>query len=416
MPLPRLVTAQINLSNYAHNIAEIKKLLAPHIKIMSVIKANAYGHGAIGIAKHAQQLGVDYLGVICLYEAKELRTAGITMPILILNYIDPDAALEAVNLDVSVTVIDADVVAALSEYAQKTGKKPKIHVKVDTGMHRSGVVMEKAVELIEKVADDGHLELEGIFTHFATADDTDLSFARQQLDTFTKLIESLKEKDINPPLIHAANSAATIQLPESHFTMVRPGVLTYGLHPYGLNDPVAFKVPFEPKPVMRLTTQVISHKTIQAGESVGYGRGFIADRKTKVALIPIGYADGFRRAPQNFGEILVKGQRAPLLGRVSMDQSSIDVTNIPDVKVGDEVVIIGSQGSETISAEDVAAKLGTINYEVMCGLAARVTRVYVDAAENNFAGSIEVSPNVRDIHPDTAIRIAKERRFNQDQI
>lgn len=376
MSLPRLVTAHINLSNYAHNIAEIKKLLAPHTKIMSVIKANAYGHGAVGIAKHTQQLGVDYLGVVCLYEAKELRNAGITMPILILNYIDPEAAFEAVNLDVSVTVIDADVVEALSKFSQKTGKKPKIHVKVDTGMHRSGVVMEQAVELIEKVAHDEHLKFEGIFTHFANADDTDLSFARQQLQSFTSLIESLKEKGINPPLIHAANSAATIQLPESHFTMVRPGILTYGLHPYGLNDPAAFPIPFELKSVMQLTTQVVSVRTIQAGESVGYGRAFIAERETKVALIPIGYADGFRRGPQNFSEVLVKGQRAPLLGRVSMDQSSIDITNISDVQVGDEVVVIGTQGAELISAEDIAAKIGSINYEVMTSLAARVSRIF----------------------------------------
>ncbi|MEP7166387.1 MAG: alanine racemase [Candidatus Woesebacteria bacterium] len=368
----RLAIAKIDLSAYSYNLQEIRKLLSPATKIMAVVKANAYGHGAIEIAKTAQKLNIDYLGVVCLYEAQELRNAGVTLPILILNAIDTEAAYAAIDLDVSLTVMDQELLMAVDLYTQKKGIKAKVHVKIDSGMHRAGVSPEDAIPFIQKVEACAGVTLEGVFTHFAMADDADLTFTKQQLSVFTQIIEELKKIGITPPLIHAANSAATLKLPESHFSLVRPGIISYGLHP----NPGAFDVPFTPKPVMRLQTQIVQLREIAVGESVGYGRTFVAKRPTKVALLALGYGDGFRRAPQNFGEVLVRGMRAPLIGRVSMDQSSIDVTDIPNVSLYDEVVLIGSQGSEEISADDVAQKIGTINYEVMTGIAARVERVY----------------------------------------
>lgn len=364
----RLVWAEMSLANLAYNFSSIKKLVRPKVKIMGVVKANAYGHGSIPIAKHLEKLGANFLGVACMYEAQELRQAGVKLPILILGYTDPKSVKEAFGLNITLNVMDELVLKELDKQARKKAVKAKIHLKIDTGMHRLGLLPEEALKFISVLESYQNIELEGIFTHFASADEKDLSFTKEQLKTFQNFINKLPSR---PSLIHAANSAATLRFPSSYFSMVRTGKILYGPLPAG-----SFEIPFISKPILSLKTQVVQIRFISKGETVGYGRTFKAKKDTLVAAIPVGYADGFRRAPKNFGYVLIGGQKAPLLGRVSMDQSSINITNIPEVKVGDEVVIIGKQGKEEITVEEVAKRLGTINYEVVTALSNRVTRIY----------------------------------------
>ncbi|HZZ98803.1 MAG TPA: alanine racemase [Candidatus Saccharimonadia bacterium] len=374
--LDRLVVAEIDLSAYAHNISILRSHLSAATKLMAVLKANAYGHGLVPIALHAEKIGVDYLGVVSLGEARTLRKAGLKLPILILNYIDPEGAIEAVKLHVDITVMDDEVLGALGKHLNKTHGRAKIHIKVDTGMHRAGVMPSDVLKFAQRVNKTKGITLQGLFMHFSTADDADLSFAKKQLDVFQSVIQELHENGIRPPVIHAANSAATLTLPQSHFSMVRPGIATYGLSPFGKDHPGYAKFTKQFVPILSLKTQIVQIRTIKVSESVGYGRTFIAKRKTRIALLPVGYGDGFRRAPQNAKEVLVRGKYAPILGRVSMDQTSIDITDIPTAKLHDEVVLIGTQGKNAISAEQVGDTTGTINYEVVTALSERVARTY----------------------------------------
>lgn len=372
MMLDRLSFAEISLSNYAYNFSQIRKLVGAIVKIMAVVKANAYGHGAVPIAKKALDLGAGYLGVVCLYEARELREANINAPILILNYTDPKTVGEALKLKLTLTVMDKVVLKTIDKEAKKLGRKAKIHLKVDTGMHRGGALPEEALKLVKSAEKYKNVYLEGIFTHFATSDEKDLSFAEEQLEVFNKLLKSLREKNITPPLIHAANSAATLRLPSAYFDMVRPGVIMYGLPPS--HD---FKLPFTPRPVMSLKAIIAQIKRLKIGETVGYGRIWKAKRETLMALLPIGYADGYSRALGNCWHVLINGKKAPVIGRISMDQIVTDITDIPKVKVGNEAVIMGKQGKEEITATDIARQTGTINYEVVAKIASRVSRVYL---------------------------------------
>lgn len=367
----RLVEAHIDLQAYSRNLSSVRSLLKRGTKVMAVVKGNAYGHGIVQIAKTAEKLGVEYLGVVCLFEARQIRDAGVKTPVLLLNYTDQESLEEAVDLGLAVNVIDRDVLTKLSSIAKKKGRSVSVHVKIDTGMHRLGVMPSEAVSFIKKVVSKENIYLEGIFTHFADADGEDLSFTYEQLQVFKKVIDELADKGIKPPLIHAANSAATLRVPESHFTMVRPGKILYGPLPKA-----NYSLPILSEQILTLKTKIVQIRKIKKGESVGYGRTFVAKREMYIAALPVGYADGFRRAPKNFGEVLVRGRRAQLVGRVSMDQSSIDVTGIEGVSVGDEVIIIGKQGNEEISAQQVADQIGTINYEVTTSLAERITRVY----------------------------------------
>lgn len=368
--LERLIWAEINLTNYIYNFSSVKQLLSSGAQIIAVCKANAYGHGIIPIAKQAEKLGASHIGVVCLYEGKILREAGIKIPILVMNYTDAESVEKAVDLDLTLNVMDESVLKRLDTYARKKNKQAVIHIKIDTGMHRLGLSPEKALQFIYRIEQYKNIQWEGVFTHFATADEKDLSFAKQQLHVFHTFLDSLSTE---PPIIHAANSAAALRMPQAHFTHVRPGIILYGLAP--ASD---FSLPFTPKPVMSLKTKIVQIKEIGEGESVGYGRAFIAKKRTVVAILPGGYGDGLRRATTNFGEILVKGKRAPIIGRVSMDQTTIDVSEISNIAVGDEVVLIGSQGSQTITAEDIAKRLGTINYEVVSAITERVSRVYIE--------------------------------------
>lgn len=371
--LERLVWAEIRLADYTYNLSQIKKLVGSRVKLMAVVKANAYGHGIIDMGKAAGKFGADYLGVVCLHEGRLLREAGVKTPILILNYIDPLGVRKALDLGLTVNVMDEEVLKSLNTYARKTGKKARIHVKIDSGMHRAGLMPDDAVRFIPLIENYKNISLEGIFTHFATSDEKDLGFTKEQLGRFTMLLKSLRSpRLLRELIIHAANSGATLRLKESYFNMVRPGVISYGLAPS-----LDFKIPFVRKPILILKTNIVQVRRIGKGETVGYGRKYTAEKETVVGLLPVGYGDGYRRGPNNSGIVLVNGKEVEILGRVSMDQTSIDLTGNRNVKVADEVILISNDPQSSICAEKVAERWGTINYEVTTSLAGRVSRVYI---------------------------------------
>jgi alanine racemase len=313
------------------------------------------------------------LGVATVSEATPLREAGITAPILVFGYVPLWQMREAVRLDLTVTLYSLDSAHALARAARALGKTARVHVKVDTGMGRLGIraeQMDEILALLRAIGDLPDLELEGIFTHFAKADAEDLAHAHMQLARFEHVLRVIEDEGLRPPLVHAANSAATLSLPEARFDMVRPGIALYGLDPS-----TDVRLPAGFQPALSFKTQVAQVKLIPAGEGISYGCTYITEQPTWIAVLPVGYADGFRRAPANWGSVLIHGQEAPLVGRVCMDQSMVDISHIPDVRVGDEVVLIGRQGAAALTAETVAQRLGTINYEVVSEILARVPRV-----------------------------------------
>ncbi len=364
---------EIDLSAIGRNTRLIQRLVGPDVRVLVSLKADAYGHGALRVARTVLHNGASWLGVATVSEAESLRAAGIDAPVLVFGYTAPWQAREAVRLDVRATVYGMEIARALAYAARDLGRVARVHVKVDTGMARLGLRAEDVegiVAFVEALHSLPGLEVEGIFTHFATADSADQGYARRQLDRFLAVLAALERRGLRPPLAHAANSAAMLTLPEARFDMVRPGVAVYGLAP---SDEVRLPEGFSP--ALAFKTQVAQVKWIPAGEGISYGATYVTERPTHVAVLPVGYADGFRRAPANWGEVLVRGRRAPLVGRVCMDQCMIDVTHIPGVRQGDEVVLIGRQGDDELTAEAVAGRLGTIAYEVVAELLARVPRV-----------------------------------------
>jgi alanine racemase len=364
---------EIDLSAIANNIRSIKAIVGPDVRILASLKADAYGHGAVKVARTVLHNGASMIGVATVSEATPLRNAGVNAPILVFGYIPPWQMREAVHLDLTITLYSSEAASALSRAALALDKHVKVHIKVDTGMGRLGVRAEQVEEvlaLLHAVRSLPHIEIEGLFTHFAMADSADQAHLRMQLARFQELLRVLDQQGLRPPLIHAANSAALLSLPEARFDMVRPGIALYGLDP---STDVPLPEGF--RPALSFKTQVAHVKTVPAGECISYGCQYITERPTRVATLPVGYADGFRRAPFNWGTVLLHGQEAPILGRVCMDQCMIDVTSIPQTRVGDEVILIGRQGSATMSAEQVAERLGTSNYEVVSAILARVPRV-----------------------------------------
>lgn len=364
---------EIDLSAIGRNTRLIRRLVGPDVWVLVSLKADAYGHGALRVARTVLHNGASWLGVATVSEAEPLRAAGIDAPVLIFGYTAPWQAREAVRLDVRATVYGMEIARALAYAARDLGRVARVHVKVDTGMARLGLRAEDIdgiVAFVEALRGLPELVVEGIFTHFATADSADQGYARQQLGRFLAVLAALERRGLRPPLAHAANSAAMLTLPEARFDMVRPGVAVYGLAP---SDEVRLPAGFSP--ALAFKTQVAQVKWIPAGEGISYGATYVTERPTRIAVLPVGYADGFRRAPANWGEVLVRGRRAPLVGRVCMDQCMIDVTHIPEVRQGDEVVLIGRQGDDELTAEAVAGRLGTIAYEVVAELLARVPRI-----------------------------------------
>ncbi len=362
---------EVDLGAVAANVRSLVEIAAPAV-VMAVLKADAYGHGAVQVAHTVLRHGASWCGVACLSEAVALRDAGIDAPVLVLGYTPAWQARDAVRSGVRVAVFDIETARALGAAALGLGAVARVHVKVDSGMHRLGLPVEEvAVFLRELVAIDG-LDVEGVFTHFAEADDPSgpaRDATTGQLKRFTDLVRNLEGVGLRPPVVHAANSAALLNMPEARFDLVRPGIALYGL------APSAAVCPDWLRPAMAWKTQVAQVRTLVRGESLGYGRAWTAQRESVVATLPVGYADGFRRGPSSWKHVLVRGVVAPVVGRVSMDQAAADITDIPGVRQGDEVVLIGRQGQAVISAEDVGAWLGTLNYEVVSAILARVPRL-----------------------------------------
>lgn len=361
--------AELDMEALASNTRLLREISG--VPVMAVLKGDAYGHGAARVARVVLRSGAEALAVACLPEARALRRAGIEeAEILILGYNPAWLAREAVRNRVSCALYGWEEARALAQAGADLGMRPVVHVKVDTGMGRLGLDPEDVPEFLERLADQGALEVRGIFTHFGSADSADLSYCYWQLERFLRLLDTLEAKGLRPPVAHAANTAAAVGVPEARLDMVRPGIGLYGLDP----SPEA---PLPPgfRPVLSLKTTVAQVKTVPRGTYVGYGQACYVDREITVAVIPVGYADGFRRSPRNWGHVLVRGQRCPVLGNVCMDQAMVDVSAVPGVCKGDEVVLIGRQGDATIEAEDVAASMGTIPYEVVSEILARVPRM-----------------------------------------
>jgi alanine racemase len=364
---------EIDLSAIGENTQRIKRLVGADVQVLVSLKADAYGHGALRVARTVLHNGATWLGVATVSEGQPLRAAGVTAPILVFGYTAPWQARELARLDLRATVYSLESAQALSRAAQDLGCEVRAHVKIDTGMARLGLRTEDIPAIVgffEELRELPGLVVEGVFTHFATADSADQSYARRQLERFHRVLDALAARTLRPSLVHAANSAATLTLPEAWFDMVRPGIAVYGLAP---SDEVRLPEGF--RPALAFKTQVAQVKEVPAGEGVSYGATYITTRPTAVAVLPVGYADGFRRAPANWGEVLIRGRRAPIIGRVCMDQCMVDVTEIPGVRQGDEAVLIGRQGDDELTAEAVAERLGTISYEVVAELLARIPRI-----------------------------------------
>ncbi|OGB99806.1 MAG: alanine racemase [candidate division NC10 bacterium RIFCSPLOWO2_12_FULL_66_18] len=365
--------AEIDLSAIAANVALACRLAGPETRVMAVVKADAYGHGAVPVARVALGAGATWLGVAIPEEAVPLREAGIACGILVLGPIAPDQADLVAAHDLDQCVSDQAQAEALDRAARARGRVLALHLKVDTGMGRVGLRPREVRRVAEKIWALPSVRLAGLMTHFADAEADEPGFAREQLVRFAEAARELAAAGIPAPLRHAANSAALLFLPEARLDLVRPGIMLYGYHPRGPRGG-----PESPlRPALRLRTAISQIQDVAQGESVSYGRTFVAPRDLRVATLPVGYADGCGRLLSNRGRVLIRGQRVPIVGRVCMDMTMVDVSGFPDVRVGDEAVLIGRQGADEITADEVAELQGTISYEVLCRIGPRVPRVYL---------------------------------------
>ena len=363
--------AEIDLEAIRKNVRSFVRHVGSTVQVMAVVKANAYGHGAVPVARAALEAGATRLAVHRLTEGIELRQAGIEAPVLVMGYTPPTGADAFVQWNLTPSTITPEFAQALSASAAAQGKTMPVHVKVDTGMSRYGLLPAEVVPFLQAARALPGIRVEGLFTHFATADASDQTWVRQQIAEFDQVIAAIRNTGMDIPIIHAANSATTMKLPEAHYNAVRPGIAMYGMNPSSEWGPV-----FELYPALTLKSTVSRVRKLPVGAGVSYGRTFVTNRPTTAALVPVGYGDGYHRILSNKGIVLVHGQRAPIIGRVCMDQFVIDVTGIPGVQQNDEVVLVGRQGAERVSAEEVGRLAGSINYEVTTGLLPRVVRKY----------------------------------------
>jgi len=372
--VPPLTYIEIDLDAIAHNVQAIKAHIGPRVTLMAVVKADAYGHGALEVAQTALRHGASRLAVGRADEGIYLRQAGIVAPILVMTYTSPDEIEGALRHDLTLTLSDLEPARLVSATANRLGRVATVHVKVDTGMGRFGLLPDEVLPFMQEVAALPGIRIEGLYTHFAVADLADKDYTLLQLRRFQQVRNRLTAAGFRIPLCHAANSAATLDLPETHLDAVRVGIAMYGLPPSSEVEPA---VPL--RPALSLKSHVARVRTLPVGSSISYGRTYITPREMPVALVPVGYGDGYHRLISNRGAVLINGRRAPIVGRVCMDQLVVDVSQVGPVKLNSEVVLIGSQGEERITAEEVAAWAETINYEVITALLPRVPRLYVGA-------------------------------------
>ena len=374
MMTSRPTWAEIDLGAIKYNLAQIKKLVGGarknSPKIMVVVKANAYGHGLIKVAKTLEKLRVDYLGVASLDEAIALRKEGIKLAVLVLGSILPEEVDLALDYDVALTVCNKELAQALNNKAKAKNITVPVHIKIDTGMGRIGIWHEEAPEFVKMLKRMKYIRAEGIYTHFTSAS-RDIFFTNYQLESFENLLRRLDRENIQFHYKHAANSIALVDLKKSHFNLVRPGIIVYGMYPKR-NFAKILKL----KPALSLKTRIVYLKDVPVGRSISYGRTYITEKPTRIATLPIGYADGYGRILSNRASVLVKGEKAPVVGKVTMDQTMVDVGHIKGVGIGDEVVLIGHQVRLQMRTEEIARVSKTIPYEIVCSITNRVPRVY----------------------------------------
>jgi alanine racemase len=363
---------EIDKSNFHFNLKKIKEYLAKDTKVMAVVKADAYGHGGIVLAKESQAAGLQWLAVSSIEEGIQLRDAGIKANILILGNIFPFENFQVVVAhSLTPTISTITGLMSLEKLAVKINKRINFHLQVDTGMGRTGVLTEATYSLLQKIAQISEVRMTGMYTHFAVAD-TDPVFTKMQIDVFTKIVKFSKVNLGLRFIVHSANSAALFKYKRSHLDIVRPGISLYGLSPFKHSDRF-----LKLKPVLSWKTKINFLKKVPAGFSVSYGRTFVTSKASIIATLPVGYADGLNRLLSNRGDVLVSGKRCPIVGRITMDMTMVDVSDVKGVSLGDEVVIIGTQGSEQIKTDELAKLQDTINYEVTCAISSRVPRIVV---------------------------------------
>ena len=369
------VQANVNLNAIEHNLLEIRRKISENTKLMAIIKADAYGHGAVPLAKAIGDSGrIDCYGVAIIEEAVELREAGITKPILVLGYTPKEQYDLVVAHEVMQTIFQYDMAKALSEEAVRQGKTAKIHIKIDTGMSRIGYIDTlDNIEEIKRIKSLDNIEIEGLFSHFAKADETERSSSQKQLQRFNSFICRLEQEGILIPVKHMSNSAGIIEYSEADFNMVRCGIATYGIYPSDMVNHEDIRL----IPAMEIKTRVIYIKEVEPGVGISYGATYVTDKPTKVATIPVGYADGYSRNLSNHGKVIINGQYAPIIGRICMDQFMVDVTNLKEVKQGDTVTLLGRDGDAYISAEELAEWSHSFAYELVCTVGKRIPRVYI---------------------------------------
>ena len=372
MELTRAVWAEIDLDNLAHNMKEVKRVTNPDTKISAVIKADGYGHGAVEIAQTLLENGADRFAVATLSEAIQLRKKFKDTPIMVLGYTPEHLASEIIKYNIIQTIYSLEQAQEFSKTAKNLQKNITVHIKIDSGMNRLGMQCTKeTINEILEIAKLENLNIEGIYTHFAVADEIDKTYTRTQVKKFNFIVKNLEKKGLNIPIKHVSNSAAIIDLPEFNFDMVRTGIMLYGLYPSKTVNHNNVKL----KEVMCLKAKIAQVKTIESGDGISYGLKHICKRQTKIATLPIGYADGFTRILSGKASVLAKGKKVPVLGSICMDQCIIDVTGL-DVTMGDEVVLFGGDNKDGISIDSVAKLLDTINYEIVCMVNKRVPRIY----------------------------------------
>ncbi len=366
----RPVWTEIDLECYRRNLARVRQCVGSGPLIMAIVKADAYGHGAINLARVAVQSGADRLGVAIIEEGVQLRRAGVKGPIQAIGLCSPAQVNAALDNDIIITLSEKSLAREFNRRAQAAGKKLKVHVKVDTGMGRVGTQPENAVELVREVKNLKNLELEGLMSHMTSADEREKEYSYKQFQCFQDVIGALEGQGMEIPLRHIANSATIIDLSHMALDMVRPGIMTYGLWPSAEVNREQVSL----EPILEWKANLVQVKKVPPGSYISYSRTYVTTKKQCLAILPLGFADGYSRLLTNQGEVLIRGQRAPVRGRVCMDQIVVDVTEIDDVTIGDEAVIIGRQGDEEITADEIAGKIGTINYEVVCKINKRVPR------------------------------------------
>lgn len=368
----RTTWAEIDLDNLTDNLNEIQRLNTKNARVLAVVKANAYGHGSVQIAKRLKEEGVDFFAVSSIYEAIELRQGGIYDDILVLGYTPEGHIIEALKYDIIFTIYSIEFAKQVSRISKGIKKQAKAHIKIDSGMNRLGFQMnDESIESIVEISNKQNIEVCGYFTHLATADESDKTFSEIQYNKFIDFLNELKKRGIDIKNAHISNSAGIIDLPNYSLDIIRPGIMLYGYHPSEYTDREVINL----KKVMTLKTRISNIKVIDRGETVGYGRKYRAIKKTLIATIPIGYADGFTRLYSNKISLCVKGEPARLVGNVCMDQSFIECPDDSEIRIGDEVTIFG-EGVNMNSADDLAKAIGTINYEVLCMVGRRIPRIF----------------------------------------